>query len=359
MKDGKKFLVLPAIGLMLILGGCTFQLGAGGGTASGGKADGGIFKSIDGGKLWAQKIAVPVTGGKIASIANVDVRRITIDPSDNQAIYLSTENDGIVYSYDGGDSWRKFSQLNRGQVRAVAVDPKSKCVLYAVSGNKLYKSVDCGRIWQNIYYHQKATVLLTDIAIDSFNTSNLYLVNDDGEIIKSKNAGQTWATVYHSKGAFVDLAMDPRNSRIIYAATTKEGIFKTADSGQTWISLGDGLKSYSGSHEYKKLVIDSAAPNALILISKYGMLRTVNGGESWDVINLILAPKEATIYSVAVNPKDSKIIYYATRTTLVKTIDGGKTWSSSKLPFTRLANAIAIDPVETGTVYLGAFKPKE
>ncbi|MEK7167423.1 MAG: lipoprotein [Patescibacteria group bacterium] len=171
-----------------ILAGCSL-------TAGPKAADGGIWKSTDTGKTWTHSVAVPVIGGKTASIANTDVRRITFDPQDHNTIYLSTEKNGIVYSYDGGNTWRSFKELNTGKVRAVAVDTKNKCTLYALMDNKLFKSMDCGRFWKNAYYHQNTETVLTDIKVDWYNNSILYLVTSAGEILKSASAGETWFSV--------------------------------------------------------------------------------------------------------------------------------------------------------------------
>jgi photosystem II stability/assembly factor-like uncharacterized protein len=87
------------------------------------------------------------------------------------------------------------------------------------------------------------------------------------------------------------------------------------------------------------------------------MLRSANGGLNWELINLLPASKEATIYAVGVSPKNSQEIYYATASTLVKSVDGGQTWSSSKLPYSRLTSIIAVNPTDTKIIYLGTSLP--
>lgn len=358
--NSKKLLVfILFLAVLILASGCTIKIG--GGSASKGN-NGGVWKSTDSGKNWAQTVAFATAAIKPVKIDKVNIRRMVFDPSDHNTIYLATEENGIIYTYDGGVSWRQFKALNKGKVRGVAVDSKAKCILYAIAENKLFKSNDCGRFWDNIYYHQNAAVALTDIVIDHFNTSNIYLANSAGEVLKSANGGQTWSTVERvDKAIFLDLVMDPKDSRVLYAASQKHGIYKTADAGKSWESLGEGLKSYVGSHDYQNLVIDNATPGSLILISKYGMLRTKGAGQTWEIVNLLPAPKSTTIYSVAVNPKDSQEIYYTTRTTLVKSIDGGQSWSSQKLPFSSsyLANRIIIDVEDPKIIYLGTFKASD
>ncbi len=357
MRGNKLFLGLGALVSVMLLSGCAITVGGASQTAV--KADGGIWKSIDGSKNWVQKVAVPTVNGKTASIANVDVDRISFDPQDHKAVYLSTEKNGIIYSYDGGDSWRQFNQLNSGKVVQVAISPRDKCTLYAITGKVLNFSDDCGRTWSVSYTHSDDKVLLTDIVIDRSSSTIVYMSDSKGEILKSLNYGKTWTLLYAAKGSVADLVMDPADSQIIYAATAKDGLYMTTNGGKDWSSLNLGLKLYSQSQEYKKLIADPATTHGLILVSKFGILKSSDMGQTWQIVNLLSSDNAVNIYSVAVNPKNSQEIYYATKITLLKTSDGGNSWSSSKLPFSGLPNVMVIDPVEINTLYIGTLAVKK
>ncbi|HLD28133.1 MAG TPA: YCF48-related protein [Patescibacteria group bacterium] len=354
MSRFKKAFYLSSLALLLVVvSGCTISLGQPKNKA----VDGGVWKSTDSGKTWNQTVVMPSSSGSPRSISDISVGKMIYDPQDYNAIYLATNANGIIYTYDGGQNWQQFKQLIKGKINDIAVDPEYKCVLYALGANKLFKSADCGRSWVNSYFHQNSTVSLTSIVINQSNHQVVYVATSEGEIIKSINSGETWTTVFRAlKGSFVDLIMDPKDSKIIYVATAKDGIYKTVDDGITWNSLGEGLKLYSGSHEYKDLIVDPATAGGLILISKFGMIRSRDGGVTWDIINLL--PDKTIIYSVAVNPQNSNEIYYSTRSTLLKSTDGGVSWSSQELPFSRVANSILIDPENPAVVYLGTFNVK-
>ena len=349
--------LIPGLALALLLSGCT--IGAPVKTTVK-AADGGVWKSADGGKIWAQSNDVLATKGKAASIASVDVRKIAFDPEDSSAMYLATEKNGLIYSLDGGASWSQFKKLKYDKVRKVVVSPNNKCVVYVLLDAYVFKTDNCGRDFNSVYFHQKANVVLTDLAIDPTNTSIMYMGTSAGEILKSVNGGQAWVTSYRISGGVVkDILIDPRDAKTIYAGTDKEGIYKTTDAGQTWLSLGIGLKSYIGSQQYRQLIVDKATPNGLIFISKFGMLRSSDGGNNWNIVNLLPAQKSTTILTVAVNPKNSNEIYYATAGALVKSTDGGQTWSSKKLPYSRLTTDIAINPDTSTTVYLATELPQQ
>lgn len=345
----KKSLFLIGLLLLTVVAtGCTISVGSSGGS------DGGVWKSTDSGVKWAQVVAVPAVGGKVASIAGVDVFRMVIDPQDENTIYLATEGDGIIYTNDAGASWRQIPEFKDKKIRSVAIDPYYKCSLYALVDNKLFKSNDCGRFWTNIYFHQNSSVILTDLEINPQDGSVIYMSTSAGEILKSTNGGESWLTVQRiSKGSFIDIIINASDSKVVYAATVEDGIYKTSNAGVNWAFLGEGLKSYSGSHQYRSLIV---VGDQIILVSKYGMLKSVDGAETWEIIDLLPAPKATNIYSAAINPKNNKEIYYTTATTLVKSVDGGISWSSQKLPFSRIASQVLINPDNPDIIYLGTAR---
>ena len=341
-------ILLPAI----FLAGCSPSSPQ---TAAG---DGGVWRSADGGKTFAQITDALATKGRIVKYNNADVRSIYFDPADARTIYVTTDNEGISYSYDGGDSWQKFNQLNKGRVRALAIDPKNHCTIYALAENKLYKTADCGRSWISPYYHQATNAYLSGLAVDPENPQTLYLGDSLGEVLKSHDGGSSWNTVYRvSNGVIMDILIDPANTTMVYAATLKNGIYKSIDAGLSWASLGEGLKAYAASSEYRQLIMDLGTPDSLILASKFGILRSTDGGQRWQVVNILSSPQAVNILAIAANPKNSKEIYYSTESGFIKTTDSGNSWSSQKLPTTRTGSALAVSPVNSNLIYLGTKMP--
>lgn len=354
MRSVKKSLVLFLLSVVIIAGGCTVNVGKGGTAKTG---DGGVWRSDDAGKVWAQKVSVPTTTGKPGSIANVQVRRMVFDPQDYNAVYLVTEGDGIIYTYDGGDNWRQIEALSKAKTRGLAVDPKNKCILYVTVENKLFKSIDCGRTWNNPYFHQNNQTVLTDVAVDYNNSLVIYLAASSGEILKSINGGTSWQQAYKTKGAFLDVVLNPKDSKVIYAATAKNGLYKTIDAGKTWISPSDGLKSYSNANEYKTLLIDKNNPDTVFLVTLYSIFKSIDGGTIWEQVKLLPGSQTVSIFSAALNPKNSNELYYATRSAFLKSSDGGVTWLSTKLPFSKIANRILVNPDKTNVIYVGTVNP--
>jgi len=317
------------------------------------KLDGGIWRSSDSGKTFVQINDVLATKGKVLTMNNLDVTNIAFDPQDPATVYAASAANGLFYSNDSGNSWQQFKDLKSGRISNIAVDYQNKCVIFATTQNKLFKSENCGRDWNNIYYHQKSQVVLTALALDAKSSSIIYMGTSEGEILKSTDGGRSWLTAYRTQtDKVMDIIVDPYNSKIIYFGTSQRGLFKSLDGGLSFNSLGEGIRSYAGSQQYRKLIYDPATANSLIFISKFGMLKTVDGGSTWKIVELLPANKTANILAVAVNPSNSNEFYYVTASTMVKTIDGGVKWSSNQLPYNRLTADLKINPATPSVVYL-------
>lgn len=326
----------------------------GGGTKAG--IDGGVFKSTDKGENWVQKVAVAAT--KPASINNVNVVTMIFDPQDSRTIYLGTEN-GLFYTLDGAESWFQAGALSSGKVSAVAIDAKDKCNLYAAIGNKVFKTTDCTRTWQNIYVDTRADQVVTALASDSYNPNIIYAGLSGGDLIKSVDGGISWTVIRRFENQVAKILINFYDTRIIYVATLGAGIWKSTDGGTNWVDLNEKLREYDGSMEFKNLVLDFSKKDSLVLASKYGLLRTLDGGLTWESIQLLTPPGSVDIYSLALNPQNGNEIYYGTSSTLYKSNDGGAKWVTRKLPTTRAATYLLVDPNNGNIVYLGTTKFKK
>lgn len=347
----KKTMLVTAIlvAASLFLSGCSF------GSGSAKAPDGGLWKSVDSGRSWQQANDILSTKGKTLSLGLAAINDVSFDPQDNKTIYLSTESNGVYYSLDAGNSWQGFTQLPKASFNATLASPKNKCVIYAITANKLFKTENCGRDFSNIYFHQKEQVVLTDIAIDFYDPQVVYLGTSEGELLKSVDGGRAWLTSNRfGSSKIMDVIVDPSDSRIIYVGTQKNGIFKSTNAGSTWAEVATGIKSYSGSDEYRRLLPDPATPGGLMFISKFGIIRSQDRGGNWKSIELLASQKAANITAAGINPKNSNEFYYTTASSLVKTADGGATWSSNKLPYGKNTSFIAV--AADGAAYLATNK---
>ena len=354
MLKNKIFLIVFLLLTTLALSGCVSAKK----TVDTSAIDGGVFKTANKGVAWQQKVLIPTISGRAANFSGVNVASLVMDPGDSQALYYGGVGNGLLFTYDGGNTWRKAKDFPQATIRDIAIDPGDKCTLYVTIGNKLQKSEDCCRTWSQVYIDNELTATINAIAIDHFDTNNIFIGISRGDIIKSANGGESWQTVNRIKDRIKRLVIDPTDSRIVYAITDKKGIFRSVDSGETWEDINTPLKvkELKLTLNIVDFVLIPDEPDNIYLATPNSFVKSTDKGESWEKIELIPPDNKAVVNAIAINPLETKEIYYVTNTTFNRSIDGGVNWTPSKLPTSRYATKLMIHPAEPNILYLGVFR---
>lgn len=356
----QKLIILGALILIIpLLSGCTVKLGGTANTTSS-ATDGGIFKSVNKGVAWVQKNAISNALGKPMTFSSMDTNVLARDPSDRNALYLGLVGEGMIYTYDAGESWQRVSILGRVTPRAIAVDPLNHCVLYTAIDNKLYKTVDCTRTWSQTYFDNDVSLKINAILIDSKNSRNVYMGNSRGDIMQSDDSGASWRVISRVQNIKVTkLMMSPYDNKIIFAGTETKGVYRSKDGGVTWENLDKSLKEFKDVYTFKGLVFSKVTAGRIFLANRYGILQSDNYGDTWKNIQLLTPEEKATINAIAVGAKTDLEMYYTTNTTFYSTNDGGATWTAKKLPTARAGWVLDTDPVDANIIYMGTMTIKK
>jgi len=339
----------------------------------GSTSEAGVFLSTDNGSTWRPMVSVPTVSGRAQSIGNINVNTMVMDPQDSRAVYLASFDRGLYYTYNVTNGWNFVAGLPAATVNAVAVDPKNKCIIYAAVANRVYRSADCSRTWSQVYFDNNQEVNVNAIAIDHYNTRNIYLGTSRGEIIKSIDSGGAWRTIQRLDEGLARLIISPVDSRQIFLATAKNKIFSFISNTNTnpavsedldrnfmvenWTDMNQVLKDFGLGTNFRELIITK--DGVIFLASDKLFLRSPDGGISWENIKLIQPDKDATIGAVAVDPQNINNIYYVTNTSFFRSSDGGATWSTKSLPTKRAGRELLVDFKDPNVLYLGTVRLKD
>lgn len=316
--------------------------------------DGGVWKSTDAGLTFVQSTSLPTAKG-VDSIASVNVLDFAFDPQDRYALYLGTRSNGMLFSYNGGQTWMqpREEELQSGSVLAVEVDPTDKCTLYAIKSTRFMKSEDCGRTWDTeMYVETRPEVYLTDIEVDFYDPQSIWMTSNDGDVWLSIDGGESWNRSVSIKGPATGVMIDNADSRIVYVSTERRGIWRTDDKGENWVDLQDNLEDRDGMDVIKDMAQD-ASGEVLMLATEYGLIRSTDNGDTWERLRLLTSAREVNIPVLAIDPYDPNVIYYATSATFYSSKDGGSSWQTREMPTGKTATFLAIDPENTNILYLG------
>jgi hypothetical protein len=158
------------------------------------------------------------------------------------------------------------------------------------------------------------------------------------------------------------LAADPFHPNSVYAGTQGAGVLRSDDAGLTWRASGlDGMI-------VKSLVVSSAAPGTVYAGTKPALVFVSHdGGAHWEELpsfrrihsrRFWFSPAEkpfsAYVQALALSPRDPDIIIAGIEFgAVVRSADGGKSWSGHRHGALRDCHSLAYHPTQGGWVYEG------
>jgi photosystem II stability/assembly factor-like uncharacterized protein len=329
----------------------------------------GLFRSTDGGNTW-----LPQTGGLPTSAEGLGRMGIGIAPSDPRRMYalVDATQSGLYRSDDAGANWQHVNREGRicgrgSDFACVRVDPQDQDVIY-VANTSTYRSLDAGQSFTAIKGAPGGDDYHT-IWINPDDPGIILLGSDQGATI-SVNGGQTWSSWYNQPTAqFYHVITDNRFPYWVYGGQQESGSVATAsrgDDGQ--ITLREWHPA--GVEEYGYAAPDPLNPNIIFggKVSRFNWTT----GEVQDVAPAILRdPKYRFVRTMPLlfSPVDPHILYLGAQMVL-RTTNGGQTWDSISPDLTRASYEIPpslgvfkpADPekgVHRGVVYTIAPSPKD
>ncbi len=154
-----------------------------------------------------------------------------------------------------------------------------------------------------------------------------------------------WRSLGPEGGAVHALAAAPGSGRV-YALTSRGGQYVSTDGAANWSSAG------ANSLFIDSLIVAPSRPEVLYGLTFLGnsLVKSVDGGVTWSAPLLT-----GNLCAAQVDPSDSDVLY-ASRSTqeILKSTDGGVSWTS--IPYGGTATcALAVDPSNPLVVYAADF----
>lgn len=303
---------------------------------SGGKnSEGGIYKSVNGGKTW-EKLEEGLPKGLIGKI---DLAVSAVDSRILYAVIEAPEKErGLYKSVDQGKSFTHVSDDERLVNRPfyytnIELDPTNPDIVYS-NANPLIKSTDGGKTWKRMSVPHGDN---HDIWLNPNNPNLLIQCNDGGANV-SHNGGETWSTQFNQPTAEIyQVAVDDQYPYWVYGAqqdNTTIAIPSTSPLAST--TPGNTIMMNVGGCETGP-VIPMPGNHYMVYnnckgrFSVYSKITGIDREYSIGASNIYghnpkdLKYRFQRVAPIHVSPYDPKVVYMGSQF-LHKTNDGGKHW---------------------------------
>jgi photosystem II stability/assembly factor-like uncharacterized protein len=252
--------------------------------------------------------------------------------------------------------------------------------LYAATDFAPFQSSDAGGSWV------KSNVPNQSLVFDPQDPNTIYAFSQAAGVSRSTNGGKSWNAAnsglppegYLPPQVFA-LVIDPLNSSNLYVGTS-QGIFKSTDRAMSWNSANSGIPVLIDNvpalpSSVPCLAIDPQNPGTLYAVENGyaiapdtvivagGLFKSMDGGGTWNLLNLGLPPN-SSIDAVAVNPQNPSTLYVGSIYGIFKSSDGGNDWTPVNSGLPAFANglpggaayflvaSLTIDQQQPDTVYV-------
>ncbi|MBX2827547.1 MAG: glycosyl hydrolase [Flavobacteriaceae bacterium] len=285
--------------------------------------------------------------------------------------YMGSTGGGVFKTTDDGITWNNISDkyFKTGSVGAITVsESDTNIVIVGMGehaargvmtsmGDGVYKSMDAGKTWTHLGLEN--TRHISDVIIHPNNPDIIYVAaqgaqyapSNERGIYRSVDGGKNWERVLfvNTNTGASSLSMDMTNPRILYAAMWQHrrypwymesggkdsGMYKSTDGGDTWTKMKAGLPKDFGK---SGISVSRANPERVFAVieaegKKGGVYRSDDAGKKWKQVNSNRVNIARSWYYMEIfaDPQNENVVYVL-NAPVMKSIDGGKTFSNIPVP---------------------------
>ena len=318
-----------------------------------GGADGGVFKTTNGGVTFEAQF----TDQRAYSVG-----ALALAPSNPEVVWLgSGEGDprnsvgygnGVYRSVDGGKSWNHLGLDKTERIKRIVVDPNDPDVACVCALGKewganpergVFLTRDAGKNWEKVLYIDETTGC-SDIAMELSNPKVLYAGMwtfsrkpwrfDDGggqtAVYRSMDGGKTWEKIMkglpNKPMARIGLSVAQSQPNTVYMITEFKDLsgtlFRSDDRGSHWKMVNDDPNLNFRPFYYSDVSVDPSNPDHLFTLS--GRLsKSTDGGRTFKFIAQGVHGDHQSLW---IDPKNGKHVLSGSDGGFQVSYDGGETW---------------------------------
>ena len=210
----------------------------------------------------------------------------------NTYVYVGAESSGLYRLSPGAENWEELTNGLPANpiVPGVAIHPDNPQVIYAGTQEGPYRSTDRGGHWERLDYPASGAPVWS-FMFRPGDPSVMYCGTAPGEIYRSVDGGDSWQKLGATMGSnecqmafptrVIALAADPNHPDEIYAALEVAGVIRSADGGDTWDEITGSLAPSEDTLDLHGIQCSAAAPHTVYITTRQGPFIGPERGREW------------------------------------------------------------------------------
>lgn len=240
------------------------------------------------------------------------------DENNGYAIGGNGTDGSLYYTTDGGKTWKKANALGVDDINDVQYIVDG--TIYAVADQGIFlKSVNNGVTWNTINTGSKKNL----IKLHFFNQTSGLVMEEDGTIWKSSNAGATFTISNSLKniliGSLTEVSFSGSNVGIASSRNGGRGyVYYTSDAGVSWEESNSiAATTLTASYMMDENNMYASGPDGLLV-------KTTDGGQTWRITPSASTDNFSTLHFYTQNSGAALL----TNGLLKTTANGGTSWTT-------------------------------
>jgi photosystem II stability/assembly factor-like uncharacterized protein len=248
-----------------------------------------------------QVVNADLVGGRLVEISQSQV-------------FLLWGSDATILRSDDGRSWQHADTPGSADLTQLAANANGSVLVAVGAKGTILKSLDAGKTWAPA----RNNTIDTDLqSVVSAGNRIWIAAGTEGRILRSVDDAKSWKPI-DSKLKATMRALSVDNGRVMIGGD--EGLIGfSADSGESWhltaITMPDPATPIGGFHRFGKLLLATSA------LGRF--LTSEDNGDSWD---LMQSSSQAFFTDAAFDADHGVIVMTGHNGDVLRSPDGGRTW---------------------------------
>lgn len=211
---------------------------------------------------------------------------------------------------------------------ALAYDPQTD-ILYKSDGRAIYTSDNGGERWEKVALDRSSDEGRIAAVAVSAGGQEIYIAGPGLGVLKSADAGKSWAAVDQElpNGDVLALTTHSTLPETVYAVLAGDGIYRSEDGGTSWRMVDQGPEAPVRQIIHVNME-GSMQTGFLIAATAKGVYRAMDCFCGWRIAGN--SPEAVT--AVAFNPIQPAELYATSGQQIFRTENGGEDWERAGSP---------------------------